>query len=171
MQGLIQVYTGEGKGKTTAATGLMVRAVGQGMRVLLVRFLKPSEPASGETSVLKNLGIEILCSEEGILRRNIDQQKVQHAVQQTFAQALDRIATGAYDMVVFDEANNALHYGYLTEADVHRVIEQRPPYTELVFTGRYAPDFLKQQADLVSEIQKIKHPMDAGIAAREGIEY
>jgi len=169
---LIQVYTGPGKGKTTAATGLMVRALGQGMKVLLVRFLKPENYPSGEILFLReHPRLEILGSGEGILFAKPDPAKVAASVQQTFARARSRILAGAFDLAVFDELNNCLHYGYLPLEEALSLCDERPAATELVFTGRNAPEALMARADLVSRVEKIKHPMDAGIGARRGIEY
>ncbi|MFO7982886.1 MAG: cob(I)yrinic acid a,c-diamide adenosyltransferase, partial [Desulfuromonadales bacterium] len=103
-QGLVQVYTGTGKGKTTAATGLIVRALGQGMRVLLVRFLKPDSPLSGEISFLGELrNLEILTSGIGVVHGRPDPEKVRSSVVETFSAARTRIFEGDHDMVVFDE--------------------------------------------------------------------
>jgi cob(I)alamin adenosyltransferase len=171
-QGLIQVYTGNGKGKTTAAVGLAVRALGQGLRVFLVRFLKPAEPPSGEISFLEGTrGLEILTSGIGIIGASPDREKVAASVKQTFALAREKTVTGNYDMVIFDEINNALHRQYLPLAEVLGLIESRPDSVELVFTGRYAPAPLLESADLVTVMEAVKHPMQKGIPARKGIEF
>jgi len=170
-QGLIQVYTGEGKGKTTAAVGLAVRALGQGLRVLLVRFLKPAEPPSGEVALLATLpGVEILTSGVGIVGRKPDREEVVRSVVDTFAAACDKLGDG-YDLVIFDEINNALHRGYLPLAGFLDFLDRRPPEVELVLTGRNAPPEVIARADLVTRMEKVCHPFDQGIAARRGIEF
>lgn len=170
--GLIQVYTGEGKGKTTAAVGLLVRALGQGLRVLLVRFLKPAEPRSGEIAFLEGTrGLEILTSGMGIIGVKPPFEVVAAGVEATFNAALEPILSGAYDLVIFDEINNALHRGYLAQEKVFQLIEDRPQGVELVFTGRNAPQALCDAADLVTRMEAVKHPLAAGIAARRGIEF
>ncbi len=170
-QGLIQVYTGEGKGKTTAATGLAVRALGQGMRVLLVRFLKPADPQSGEITFLQSVpGIDIISSGIGIIGRRPDRQEVARSVAETFTEARARISSG-YDLVIFDEINNALHREYLPLDELLDLLDNRPAGVELVLTGRYAPQEVIERAHLVTRMEKVRHPYDQGIAARQGVEY
>jgi cob(I)alamin adenosyltransferase len=171
-QGLVQVYTGNGKGKTTAAVGLAVRALGQGMRVLLVRFLKPVDPSSGEVSFLEGArGLEILTSGIGIIGASPDREKVAASVMMTFQTARSKVVGGEYDLVILDEINNVLHREYLPLAEVLGLIEERPDGVELVFTGRNAPDALLARADLVTVMETLKHPMQKGIPARKGIEF
>jgi len=171
-QGLIQVYTGNGKGKTTAAVGLAVRALGQGLRVLLVRFLKPVEPPSGEISFLEGTrGLEILTSGIGIIGASPDREKLAASVATTFQLARSKAAGGEHDLIILDEINNVLHRNYLPLAEVLDLIEERPDGVELVFTGRNAPDALLARADLVTVMEAVKHPMQKGIPARKGIEF
>ncbi|MFA5515737.1 MAG: cob(I)yrinic acid a,c-diamide adenosyltransferase [Desulfuromonadales bacterium] len=171
-QGLIQVYTGDGKGKTTAAVGQAVRALGQGMRVLLVRFLKPAEPASGEVAFLAPTpGVEILTSGIGIIAGVPDPAAVAASVRETFHRARRSVATGGFDLAIFDEINNALHRGYLPLGEFLAFLDQRPPGTELLLTGRHAPPEVLARADLVTRMDNVRHPLKAGIAARRGIEY
>jgi len=171
-QGLVQVYTGDGKGKTTAAVGLAVRALGQGLRVLLVRFLKPAEPESGEIAFLQGTpNLEILTSGLGILGPAPDREAVAASVGATFAHARREAASGAFDLVILDEVNNAVHRGYLPVTELLDFIEERPAGVELVLTGRNAPAALLARADLVTRMEKLKHPLDAGVPARRGMEY
>jgi len=171
-QGLVQVYTGEGKGKTTAAVGLAVRALGQGFRVLLVRLLKPHDPPSGEVRLLENIdGIEIITAGVGVIHGHPDPQQVSASVQQVFVQARERVLAGEVDLAIFDEGNGALHRKALQLEQVLELIGQRPPHVELVFTGRRAPRELCDAADLVTLMQAEKHPLQKGVAARRGIEY
>jgi cob(I)alamin adenosyltransferase len=171
-QGLIQVYTGEGKGKSTAAVGLLVRALGQGLKVLLVRFLKPAEPPSGEVAFLQTIaGVEILTSGIGVIGGQPDRETVARSVRETFAAAQRRIAAGGLDLVVLDEVNNAVHRGYLPLVEVLNWLDTRPAGVELVLTGRHAPVEILARAHLVTRMEKLKHPYDAGVPARRGIEY
>jgi cob(I)alamin adenosyltransferase len=170
--GLVQIYTGNGKGKTTAATGLAVRALGQGLRVLLVRFLKPAEPASGEIRFLEGApGLEILTAGVGVIGCPVAREVVAQSVAATFAAARERILSGAVDLALLDEINNVLHRGDLPLAAVLTLIEERPAGVELVLTGRHAPEALLARADLVTRMEKVKHPFDNGRGARRGIEY
>lgn len=171
-QGLVQVYTGEGKGKTTAAVGLAVRALGQGLKVLLVRFLKPAEPSSGEIAFLQEVpGVEILTSGLGILGGESEREAVARSVRETFAAARRRIAAGGIDLAVLDEVNNALHRGYLPLEEVIDWLDARPAGCELVLTGRHAPAEILGRAHLVTRMEKLKHPYDTGLPARRGVEY
>lgn len=171
-RGLLQIYTGNGKGKTTAATGLVLRALGHGLRVLLVRFLKPADPASGELVILRQLGgVEILDAGLGVLGGQADPVAVAASVQQTFSAACARLASGEIDLAIFDELNNAVQRGVLPLEAVLDLCATRPAVTELVFTGRHAPPELLALADLVTEMTAVKHPLAQGIAARQGIEY
>ncbi|WP_298036379.1 cob(I)yrinic acid a,c-diamide adenosyltransferase [uncultured Desulfuromonas sp.] len=171
-QGLIQVYTGEGKGKTTAAVGLAVRALGQGLRVLLVRFLKPAEPASGEILFLEGTaGLEILTSGVGIVGARPQREEVERSVRETFESARRRIAAGTFDLVIFDEINNALHRDYLPLAEVLDLLDGRPAGLEIVLTGRNAPAEVIERAALVTRMEKVRHPLDRRIPARRGIEF
>lgn len=170
--GLVQVYTGNGKGKTTAATGLAVRALGRGWRVLLVRLLKPAVPASGELAILEGLpGLEIVTAGVGVVSGRPDPAVVAASVAAAFGRGRERILSGQVDLAIFDEANNALHRGDLVLEEVLDLVERRPPQVELIFTGRHAPDGLLARADLVTVMEAVRHPFAAGIPAREGIEY
>lgn len=171
-QGLIQVYTGNGKGKTTAAVGLAVRALGQGLRVLLARFLKPTEPLSGEIAFLEGTaGLEILTSGVGIIGVRPDRETVAKSITETFRAARDKIRSGAFDLVILDEINNALHREYLPLDELLDLLEERPAGVELVLTGRNAPEAVLARADLVTRMEPVKHPLGEGIPARRGIEY
>ena len=171
-QGLIQVYTGDGKGKTTAAIGLAARALGQGMRVLLTRFLKPEAPPSGEIVFLEGTpGLETLSSGVGIIDGQADRDAVKQSVMETFALARTKVAAGEFDLAVFDEINNALHRGYLPLSDVLLFLDSAPAGVELVLTGRNAPEQVLERAHLVTRMEMVKHPLRQGIAARKGIEY
>ncbi len=171
-QGLVQVYTGEGKGKTTAAIGLIVRALGQGMRVLLVRFLKPESPESGEIRFLKGTpGVEILHSGIGILDPRSNREAICRSVETTLLEAREKTLAGEFDMVVLDEINNAIHKGFLDLRSILSLMEERPREVELVLTGRNAPAEILERADLATRMEKLRHPLDQGIPARRGIEY
>jgi len=171
-QGLVQVYTGDGKGKTTAAVGLAVRALGQGLRVVLVRFLKPSQPQSGEVLFLEGIaGIEIITAGVGVIHGQPEPQRVQESVQNAFERARELVLGGKVDLVIFDEAHGALQREALQMTQVLELIQQRPEHVELVFTGRRAPQKLLEVADLVTVLQAEKHPLQQGVAARRGIEY
>ncbi len=167
---LIHVYTGEGKGKTTAAVGLAVRALGHGLRVWLVRFLKPSEPPSGEVAFLQGTpGLEILTSGIGVVGGRADPQEVARSVRETFEQVRKR--AGDFDLVILDEINNAVHRGYLPLEEVLGFLDSRPEGVELVLTGRNAAPEVLERAHLVTCMEMLRHPFKGGVPARCGIEY
>ena len=170
-KGLLQIYTGNGKGKTTAATGLILRALGHNWRVLLVRFLKPAEPASGEVRMLRQLsGIDILDAGLGGVYDAADPDAVALDVQRTLVRAKEQLMQG-YELAVFDEFNGLFRRGYLSLAEGLELVDQRPPQTELVLTGRHAPAELLERADLVTSMEPLRHPFEQGLGARPGIEY
>jgi len=173
-RGLIQVYTGEGKGKTTAAVGQAVRAVGRGYKAFLVQFLK-KEKGSGELLSLEKLGVRVV-SKEAECRSlseisEEEREKIRHKWNDLLDQLKEEVDRGECDLLILDEVNVALHYGLIDEEKVLKFMREKPISLELILTGRYAPADIIKQADLVSEIRKVKHPFDQGIKARKGIEY
>ena len=172
MTGYVHVYTGDGKGKTTAACGLALRALGNGMRVLLVQFLK-SKP-TGEVIILESLGnIDIVRADK--CRKFFNQmstEEVQDATQeckQMLAMAQDR--AGEYDLIILDEVFGAISNRMIDEGAVKAFLQAKPTHTEVALTGRNAPPGIIEMADYVSEIKCAKHVCDNGIFARPGIEY
>jgi len=174
-KGLVQVYTGDGKGKTTAAVGQALRARGRGHRVMLVQFLK-GKKGSGEISALEKLGVKVICKgkELGLsLNRIVEDER--RTIREEWGNFLDKINEEAlaesYDLLILDEINVACHYGLIDENKLIKFIKEKPDGLEMVLTGRYASPRLMKTAHLVSEIKKIKHPYNEGIKAREGIEF
>ncbi len=170
MQGFVQVYTGDGKGKTTAALGLAVRAAGAGLKVYIGQFIKNADYS--EIKALQCLAANITIEQFGrgcfILTEpcQADVDAARHALA-TLGRLL---ASGAYDLVIADEANVAVALGLIGEDDLLTLIDQRPPQVELVLTGRGAPTSVLERADLVTEMRLVKHYYDRGILARLGIE-
>jgi len=172
--GLVILYTGSGKGKTTAALGLALRAVGQKMSVRIVEFLKGPRQA-GELEAAKRLAPDLAIETMGLGFYDPDDpsQRIKHqaAARRALARAADLLRTGDVRMVVLDEVNMAVHYGLLEASEVLQAVRGRAPGVHVVLTGRDAPHSLIDQADLVSEIVSRKHPFDRGQNARPGIEY
>ncbi len=171
-RGLIQVYTGDGKGKTTAALGLALRAAGQGLRVCIVQFMK-GWPDYGELRALAhqpNITLKQFGRVSFVDRANPDPQDVALA-QAGWQHGLDALRCGWYDVVILDEVNVALDYGLISLPQVLELLDARPPEVELVLTGRGAHPQVVERADLVTEMRAIKHPYAAGIDGRKGIEY
>ncbi len=169
-KGYLQVYTGDGKGKTTAAIGLAVRAMGAGMKVLFAQFLKKGD--FSEINALRRFGDQIKIFQFGsgkFVRGRPKSADFQRA-RQGLKDIEKYMSSGRYDLVVLDEANVALHLGLLSLEDMLCFITKRPPGVELVLTGRNAPEEIKNAADLVSECRLVKHYFSQGIKARIGIE-
>ena len=169
--GLVHIYCGDGKGKTTAALGLAIRAAGHGLRVVIVQFLKGGQ--TGELSVLRSLpNVQVIRCEErlGFTFRMDEQQKRRAAAiqQELFAGA--KACVGRCDLLILDEIMAAINTGMVEMEQVVGLLSDRPQELEVVLTGRNPPEELVALADYVSEIHKVRHPFDRGIPARDGIE-
>lgn len=173
-QGLVQIYTGDGKGKTTAALGLVLRAAGHGLRAHIVYFMK-GDPRYGaeEDKVLSLLpGVSVVRFGQADFvtmpgGRAGDREQARAAL----AEARRATLSGDYDLVVLDEVNVAMSLGLISADDVLALLAERPGKVELVLTGRGAPASVIQQADLVTEMVEVKHPYAKGVLARAGIDY
>ena len=166
----IQLYTGDGKGKTTAAIGLAVRAAGHGMKTYIGQFMKGQ--SYGELSVLKNhplITIEQYGDPKCIRKEDVIEKHIEQA-----RQGLEKIRaamqSGLYDILVLDEINVAVWFGLLPSKDVIDILDRRPENIEVILTGRNAPQELMDAADLVTEMKEIKHYYTRGVLARDGIE-
>jgi cob(I)alamin adenosyltransferase len=171
-KGLVIVHTGKGKGKSTAAFGLALRAIGQGFKVGVVQFVK-GRWESGEREALARFGdsITIAVMGEGFTWETQDRARDIKAAEAAWAAAKEMILAPAPDLVVLDESNIALRYDYLPVADVIAILAKKPPMKHVVLTGRNAPAELIAAADLVTEMTEIKHPFRAGVKAQRGIEF
>ena len=172
-KGLVIVNTGEGKGKTTAALGVMTRAWGRNMRVGLIQFLKHENAKFGEIRAAEKMDVEWIGLGDGWTWTSKDMDETQARAVAGWEVAQQHIVSGDYDVFIMDEFTYPLHYGWL---DVNEVVgwlgENKPEMLHIVITGRYAPAELVQFADLVTEMREIKHPLkDQGIRAQAGIEF
>ncbi len=173
-RGLVHIYTGEGKGKTTAAVGLATRAAGQGLKVLFIQFFKEEKASSGEKEGLRRLGVELVRSDVRhpmFTGNNTDLRAVKASVVGTYEAAKEKLSKGGYGLAVFDEIMSAVNGGWIGADDVLGFLDSRPASLEVVLTGRNAPLELVKAADYVTEMLKIKHPFDRGVQARKGIEF
>lgn len=170
-KGIVQLYTGDGKGKTTAAVGQAVRAVGHGMRVVIIQFMKGR--LYGELAVadrLEELTIEQYGRDEFVDPDNPAAVDVELA-QKGWDRARELVTDRSVDMLILDEINVAVSFGLIPLESVRDFVLNKPSGLELVLTGRYAPDELIELADTVTEMREIRHHFNRGIEAREGIEY
>jgi len=166
----VQVYTGNGKGKTTAAMGLAVRAAGQGLTVKIVQFMKGRD--TGELASLGKLGIELVRASESTKFFHIMKDNEKAALRHSACDVLRLIDTwlDKADLLILDEALGALTCGVLKLEELMHIMDARGG-TEVVLTGRNAPDEIVEKADLVTEMREVKHYMNSGVSARKGIEY
>lgn len=194
-KGLVQVYTGNSKGKTTASLGLALRAIGHGFKVCMVQFMKGGA-YTGELFAaprlypnLKILQYGITCPYSSLIRQgdakccgcgacfpllnkeDKNQQKVEKLVRMALTAADEVISSDDFDIVILDEINNMFSYNLVTIEDVKNLLQKKPSQVEVVLTGRNAPPEIIELADLVTEMNLIKHPFQQGISSRRGIEY
>ncbi len=171
--GLIIVFTGEGKGKTTAAMGMALRACGQGMKVLLLQFIKSGQ-RYGELNAVKYLpGIEMVALGTGFVKNSPQDKMVEHraAAREAIQRAREEVSSGKWDMIILDEINYAVDFGLIKEEEVLELLEAKPDTLHLVLTGRYVRDTIVEKAHLVTEMKKIKHAYNSGIKAQKGVEF
>jgi len=172
-KGLVQIYTGDGKGKTTATFGLTLRAVGHGFRVYIIQFMK-GKGGYGELEGLKRLQPECQIEHfgaQGWVHKGENLEEHIKEVRKAFIRAEELIISGEWDIVILDEIINAIWFELIPESDVLDLLNKKPPHVELVLTGRNASQALIDRADLVTEMVQRKHPFEQGIMARLGIEY
>jgi cob(I)alamin adenosyltransferase len=174
-RGLVIVYTGKGKGKTTAALGIVLRAVGHGYKAGMIQFIK-GEWYYGELTSSKRLEpeFEMIAAGKGFVGIIDDDHPIedhQNAARQAVALAKEKLKSGNYDVMVLDEINYAAKLNLVSEQDMLDLIASRPEKTTLVLTGNYAPDSVIAAADLVTEMKEVKHPYKAGIKAKKGLDF
>ena len=171
-KGLVIVNTGDGKGKTTAALGMLLRAWGRGFRVCVIQFIKAETGKWGEIKAAEKLGIEWHASGDGFTWLSKDIGETTARALHGWEIAKEKIASGQYDLIVLDEFTYPLKFGWLKTSEVIEWLKaNRPAALHLVITGRYAPAELLEHADLVTEMNMIKHPFEKGIKAQPGIEF
>lgn len=170
MKGYVQIYTGDGKGKTTAAIGLALRAAGAGLKVFIAQFVKSGKYS--EILALEKLSDTITCRQYGSgcwLRGEPGEEDIRLA-RSGLEEVRGVIQAGLHDVVILDEANITTHFGLISVDDLLALIDVKPPGVELIFTGRKADPRLIDRADLVTEMREVKHYYQNGVEARKGIE-
>src|SRR5579883_535056 len=168
---LVIVNTGDGKGKTTAALGLLLRAAGRGWKVIMLQFIKAETSNYGEHRAARKLGFELVSLGAGFtwLSENLEHDRA--LAERCWAECKTRLRSGEYDLVALDEFTYPLKFGWLDLDEVLATLADRPAHVHVVITGRDAPERLIAAADLVTEMQEIKHPYKQGVKAQPGIEF
>ena len=171
-RGLVQVYTGDGKGKTSAAFGLALRALGRGLKVYVIQFIKGGFDY-GELYVVKRLpNFKLTAFGRGKFVTDVPPKKDDIKLAKEALELTKKVVNdGEYDVVVLDEINVALHLKLIGTNEVVDLIRRKPKHVELILTGRYAPSEVVELADLVTEMKEVKHPFTKGVPPRKGIEY
>ena len=172
-EGIVMIYTGNGKGKTTAALGLALRASGHGEQIFMVQFRK-SDPTYGEIQAIRKFlpMMTVLQSERSRFRGKggFEAEDFVDAAN-VFAKGKEAVISGQYDLVIFDEINFVVDNGMIKAEDVIEMLKQRPPHVNVVLTGRNAAAAVIEMADLVSEVREVKHHFQSGIKAQKGVEF
>ena len=168
---IVLVNTGHGKGKSSAAFGVMARGWARGWRVAVVQFIKGGKWKTGERKLADHLGIEWHTLGDGFTWESTDLDETAAKGRHAWEVARQKLASGDYDLLILDELTYAVKYGWVGVADVVDTIGRRAPRTNVVVTGRDAPEELVAMADTVTEMRKVKHAFDQGIKAKKGIEY
>jgi len=171
-KGLVEVFTGDGRGKTSAALGVILRALGHGFRVCIIHFMKGNYPYGEQKTLasLPNVTLAVFGRESFVDPNNVQEEDRKEA-RKALDAAREAMLSGKYDLVVLDEVNVASAWGLVGLDDVIKLIEDKPENVELILTGRYADQRLIELADLVTEMVAIKHPFNEGIKARPGLDY
>lgn len=171
-KGLVEVFTGNGKGKTSAALGVVLRALGHDFKVCIIHFMKGKYPYGEQKALarLPNVTVSVFGSLDFVDPRNVREEDKKEA-EKAFAAGREAVMSGEYDLVVLDEVNVATAWGLLELDEVIKLAQEKPANVELILTGRYADPRLVKIADLVTEMVAIKHPFDEGIGARAGFDY
>ena len=168
---VVIVNTGDGKGKSTAAFGVVMRAVARGWRVAVVQFLKSGEWHVGEEDTARKLGVDWTAMGEGFTWDSKDLTEDEAVARAAWARAAELIRAGEHQLVVLDEITYPMTWGWITTDDVVETIRTRPSEVNIIATGRDAPAALIDVADTVTEMRNVKHAYDSGIVAKKGIDY
>ena len=170
-RGLLLVYTGNGKGKTTAALGLVFRALGRGMAVAVVQFIKGKWKTGERVFAEGQPGLTFKVMGEGFTWESDDLSRDKAAAEAAWSKARELIAAGAHPVVVLDELTYVLNYGFVASEEVMATLRDRPPHVSVVVTGRNAPQALLDAADLITDMQAVRHPFTQGGKALLGIDF
>ena len=170
-KGMLIVNTGDGKGKSSSAFGVMLRAVARGWNVIVIQFIKSDKWQTGEKKMAEQLGVSWVTGGDGFTWESDDMEETVQAARDAWVRAVDAIDSGDYDLVILDEATYPVTFEWLDGDAVVEVLENRPPHVNVIITGRDADQRLVDIADTVTEMRKVKHAFDEGIVARKGLDF
>jgi cob(I)alamin adenosyltransferase len=170
-RGIVIVNTGDGKGKSSSAFGVMLRAVARGWNVIVVQFIKSDKWQTGEKKMAEQLGVTWITGGDGFTRESDDMEATERAAQDAWAKASHAVQSGDFDLVILDEATYPVTFGWIDVSEVVAAITARPQNVNVLITGRDADSALIDLADTVTEMKKVKHAFDEGIAAKKGLDY
>jgi cob(I)alamin adenosyltransferase len=170
-RGIVIVNTGDGKGKSSSAFGVMLRAVARGWNVIVVQFIKSDKWQTGEKKMADQLGVTWITGGDGFTWESDDMEATERAAQDAWAKAEEAIQSGDFDLVILDEATYPVTFGWIDVSEVVAAITARPQNVNVLITGRDADSALIDLADTVTEMKKVKHAFDEGIAAKKGLDY
>ncbi len=170
-RGMVVINTGNGKGKTTAALGVLFRAWGRGLKVVMFQFIKQTTSNYGENRAARKLGIEMIPLGGGFTWLSKDIEKDKALAREGWERCKQALSSSDYQLVVLDEITYPVTYGWLPVEEVIEALKQRPPQQHVILTGRQAHEQLVEYADLVTEMQEIKHPFNLGIKAQPGLDF
>lgn len=171
-KGLVIINTGEGKGKSTAAFGMLLRAWGRDMNVAAVQFIKSETSKFGEHRALEKMGVQVIPAGRGFTWTSHDLDEDAEKARHGWKTASEMILSGDYDVMMLDEITYPIRYGWIEASEVIETLSKRPEMMHVVLTGRHAPDELVEFADLVTEMKMIKHPYaEQGVTAQKGVEF
>jgi cob(I)alamin adenosyltransferase len=170
-RGLVIINTGDGKGKSSSAFGVMLRAVARGWNVIVIQFIKSDKWQTGEKKMAENLGVDWITGGDGFTWESDDMDATIDAAKDAWEKARRVIAEGEHDLVILDEATYPVSFEWIPVEDVVQTITSRPTRTNVIITGRDADEALVEIADTVTEMRKVKHVFDEGIPARKGLDF
>ena len=168
---MLIVNTGDGKGKSSSAFGVMLRAVARGWNVIVVQFIKSDKWQTGEKKMAEHLGVTWITGGDGFTWESDDMEATIQAARDAWERATDAIASGDYDLVILDEATYPVTFDWIDGATVVEALENRPTHVNVIITGRDADQRLVDIADTVTEMRKVKHAFDEGIVAKKGLDF
>lgn len=169
--GIVIVYTGEGKGKSSSAFGVMLRAVARGWSVMVIQFIKSEKWKTGERKMAEELGVEWVTGGDGFTWDSDDMEATARAARETWQVAQVAISGGTYDLVILDEATYPVSFGWIPVEEMVAALDARPEAVNIIITGRDADQAIIDAADTVTEMRKIKHAFDEGVVAKKGLDF